>query len=197
MKINETIDLDQHVAAWKARYTDDFTYSDGRGAAFSPAVQAQESPFGSMGTGDIPGFTSLHHVLIANDFTGWMDECKSISETCYVGDWSWLNKWRVSGPDAIKCLEASSINGYKKFPIGKGRHFISVTPEGKMIADCIVFREGEDQFVLTGGINLAPGVTIRNEGFDVEIEDLTAKVFNYHIQGPNSGKVVEKLCGDR
>ena len=80
--------------------------------------------------------------------------------------------------------------------IGKGRHFISVTLDGKMIADRIVFREGEEQFVLTGGINLAPGVTILNESFDVEVEDLTAKVLNYHIQGPNSGKVVEKLCGE-
>ena len=196
MKINETIDLEQHVAAWKARYTDDFTYSDGTSPAFSPAVQAQASPYGSSGTGDIPGFTSLHHVLIANDFTGWMDECKSISETCYIGDWSWLNMWRISGPDAIKCLEASSINGYKKLPVGKGRHFISVGPDGKMIGDAIVFREGEERFFLTGAITLAPGAMLRPEGLDVQLEELTGTLFNYHVQGPNSTKVIEKVCGE-
>ena len=65
-----------------------------------------------------------------------------------------------------------------------------------MIGDGIVFREGEDRFLLTGGLMIAPGAMIRPDGFDVQLEELTAQMFNYHIQGPNSGKVMADLCGE-
>ena len=64
-----------------------------------------------------------------------MDECNAISKTGYIGDWSWLNKYRITGPDVIKCMEQGTINGYKKFPVGKGRHIVSVLPNGKMMGD--------------------------------------------------------------
>lgn len=196
MRITDKIDVAKMQAAWDARYNPETSFYGGCDVAFSSAVQAQISPYGNSGTGEMPTYASLHSVLIPFEFTGWMDESRSISETCYIGDWSWLNKFRMKGKDAVACMEASTINGYKKFPVGKGRHIISVTPDGKMIGDGIAFREAEDQFLLTGGQMVAPGAMIRNQGFDVELEDLTAAMFNFHIQGPNSKKVIEKVCGE-
>ena len=37
------------------------------------------------------------------EYTGWVDECMSWKETCYIGDWSPLsNKFLVKGRDALK-----------------------------------------------------------------------------------------------
>ncbi|WP_459761837.1 hypothetical protein [Alkaliphilus crotonatoxidans] len=55
-----------------------------------------------------------------------MDECNAIANTCYIGDWSWLHKFYLKGTDVFKCLEAGTINSYKNFPVGKGKHIISV-----------------------------------------------------------------------
>lgn len=196
MKVFDQIDLKRLHSSWRDRANPEVSYYGGREVAFSPAVQAQVSPFGNGGTGEMPTYASLHGVLIPFEYTGWLDESKAISESCYLGDWSWLNKFRIKGKDAIPCMEASTINGYKKFPVGKGRHIISVTPDGKMIGDGAAFREAEDQFLLTGGQMLVPGAMIRSEGFDVEVQDVTSDLFNFHLQGPNSGKVIQALCGE-
>lgn len=196
MKVFDQIDTERMKKAWMDRLNPEVSYYGGREVAFSPAVQAQVSPYGNSGTGEMPTYASLHSVLVPFEFTGWMDETRAISKSCYIGDWSWLNKFRVKGKDAIACMEASTINGFKSFPVGKGRHIVSVTPDGKMIGDGIAFREAEDQFLLTGGQMIVPGAMIRNEGFDVELQDVTADIFNFHIQGPNSGKVMQALCGE-
>ena len=196
MKVFDRIEKERLVDAWQKRMDPELATYGGREAAFSPAVQAQISPYGTTGTGLMPQYYQLHSILCGSEYTGWMDETASISKTCYIGDWSWLSKWRINGPDVIPCLERSTINGYKKFPVGRGRHIISVTPDGKMIGDGIAFREGEDQFLLTGGSMVAPGAMIQNEGFDVELEDLTAQLYNFHIQGPKSLELVNKLTGE-
>lgn len=196
MKVFERLDMEKVRKSWADRNDPNVSYYGGREVAFSPAVQAQVSPYGSGGTGEMPVFASLHGVLIPYEYTGWLDESRAITSSCYIGDWSWLNKFRIKGKDAIACMEASTINGYKKFPVGKGRHIISITPDGKMIGDGAAFREAEDQFLLTGGQMLVPGAMIRSEGLDVEVEDVTSDIFNYHIQGPNSAKVIEAVCGE-
>lgn len=40
------------------------------------------------------------------------------------------------------------------------------------------------------------GLMIRPEGCDVKVEDVTAEIFNYHVQGPVSTAVIEKLTGE-
>lgn len=196
VKIFDQIDMEQHSDAWKQRFNPEVSYYGGKGAAFSPGVQAQVSAYGTGGTGEMPAYAVLHGSFVPYQFTGWMDESRSIHETGYIGDWSWLNKMILSGPDSIKCLEQSTINGYRKFPVGKGRHIISITPNGKMIGDGIAFRLAEDKFMLTGGTMVAEGKMINTTGCDVEIEDVTEKYFNYHVQGPNSKATLEKLTGE-
>lgn len=103
---------------------------------------------------------------------------------------------RLTGPDAVKCLENSTINNYSNFPVSKGRHIIAITPDGKMIGDGIAFKEGEQAFLLTAGSTLEEGQMIKTSGLEVTLEDVTEKLYNFHIQGPNSRKVIEALCGE-
>ena len=195
MKVYETLDMEQVRKTWAEKDNPNLSYYGGKMPAFTPAVQGQES--GLDPNSGIQHYSALHNVFVTHEYTGWMDECSAISKTGYIGDWSWLCKVRITGPDVIRCMEQSTINGYKKFPVGRGRHIISVLPNGKIIGDGIAFREAEDQILITGGPMVKEGLMIRPEGCDVKIEDLTAEIFNYHVQGPVSPYVIEKLTGEK
>lgn len=196
MKITESINMQQHISAWKDRFNTEVSYYGGREVAFSPAVQAQVSPYGAISTGEMPEYHSLHGVLIANEYTGWMDECNSITNTCYIGDWSWLNKVLLKGPDVIKCMEASTINGYNKFPIGKGKHIISIREDGKMLGEGLAFRLSEDEILCTGGLTITEGQMLKTTGFNVEYKDITADEYIYHVQGPKTRTILEKASNE-
>lgn len=194
MKLYDALDMNALRESWAQKDNPELSVYGGKNLAFTPAVQGQNT--GMDPNSGIQHFSALHNVFVNHEYTGWMDECKAISETGYIGDWSWLCKVRITGPDVIKCMEQSTINGYKSFPIGKGRHIVSVLPNGKMIGDGIAFREAEDQILCTGGTMVKEELMIRPEGCDVKVEDVTAEIFNYHVQGPVSTAVIEKLTGE-
>ena len=195
MKLFDSLDMEQLRAAWAQKDNTELSYYGGKIPAFTPAVQGEQT--GMNPNSGIQHYAALHNVFVTHEYTGWMDECNAIHTTGYIGDWSWLNKFRITGPDVIKCLEQSTINGYKNFPVGRGRHIVSVLPNGKMIGDGIAFREAEDSVLLTGGTMITPGLMIRPEGCDIKVENLTAEIFNYHVQGPVSTAVIEKLTGEK
>ena len=194
MKVFDKLDMDQLRESWMKKDNMELSYYGGKIPAFSPAVQGQDT--GIDPNSGIQHYSALHNVFVTHEYTGWMDECNAITTTGYIGDWSWLCKMRITGPDVIACMEQSTINGYKKFPIGKGRHIVSVLPNGKIIGDGIAFRLGEDEILCTGGTMLKEGLMLHPEGCDVKLEDVTAEIFNYHVQGPVSAQVMEKLTGE-
>ncbi|MCF0230503.1 MAG: hypothetical protein HUJ76_12540, partial [Parasporobacterium sp.] len=196
MKIFDRLDTGRLDQSWADRFNPEVSIYNGKEAAFLPAVQAQVSPYGQVATGEMPVYAQLHSALLPYEFTGWLDEMKSITDTCYIGDWSWLEKVRISGPDAVKCLEASSINNIRNMKTGKAKHFVAVNHDGYITVDGIVFRESEDTFLVTGGLTVKAGEGIRTEGMDVTAQTLTSRIYNFHIQGPHSAKVIEKLCGE-
>ena len=194
MKLFDALDMNAVRASWANKDNQGLSYYGGKMPAFTPAVQGQET--GMDPNSGIQHYCGLHNVLCTYESTGWLDECSSISKTGYIGDWSWLCKVRITGPDAIRCIEQSTINGYRKFPVGRGRHIVSVLPNGKLIGDGIAFRERENQILCTGGTMLREGLMIHSEGCDVQVEDVTCEIFNYHVQGPVSTAVMEKLTGE-
>lgn len=194
MKLFDTLDMDAVRTSWAVKDHSELSVYGGKNPAFTPAIQGQDN--GMAPYSGISHYSALHNVLVTHEYTGWQDECLAISKTGYIGDWSWLNKIRITGPDVIKCMEQSTINGYKKFPVGRGRHIVSILPNGKLIGDGIAFREAENQVLCTGGTMIAEGLMIRTEGCDVTLEDLTGEIFNYHVQGPVSTAVINKVTGE-
>lgn len=196
MKITDIIDMNKHVESWNNRFNPEKSYLGGKDMAFSPGVQAQTSPGANPALGEMPLYHAIHGLYVGWEYTNWMDECNSIANTCYIGDWSWLNKVTLKGPDVIKCLEASTINGYKNFPIGKGKHMISIRPDGKMTGEGIAFRMSEDEILCTGGLTIQKGQALKIDGFNLEYEDISAKEYIYHVQGPKSKMILEKATGE-
>ena len=87
-------------------------------------------------------------------FTNWVEETLSWKEGCYLSASLSGNMADnvIEGPDAVKLLSHCLVNGFDldKFPVGKLKHGICVSPKGNITIDGLVFRDGPDKFTLNG-----------------------------------------------
>ena len=127
------------------------------------------------------------------EFTDWIDESMSWKRTCSIGDWSWIWERRFKGPDAMRLLRDTVINGFKKFDILQSKHATHVNNDGKIIAEGILTRVGEEGIVLVGGGSFWVDYVRRQGNYDVvsEHEDW----YNFQVAGPNTLALLEEVSG--
>lgn len=196
MKITEKIDAVRYAEAWRAAMAEDKSWLADSEVALSPAAQAQALPEGLQSTGPMPHLSPMHGMYNAWEFAGWKEEALAITQSGYIGDWTYLRKMHIKGPDVIECLKRSTIMKFNKFPVGKGKHVIFVREDGKIIVDALAFRLAEDEVLVTGGQPVAVNDVIKADGLDVTVTDITYQDFEYHVQGPISREVLEKATGE-
>lgn len=194
MKVTDVIDASRYAQAWKAALAGDKSWMYDSEVALSPGAQAQMLPDGVESTaGNLPLLAPIHNMYNAYEFSGWKQEAMSIVKTGYIGDWTYLRKMKLKGPDVIECLKKSTIQKFNKFPVGKGKHILFVREDGKIIVDGIAFRLAEDEILCTGGMPIAENNVIKTDGLNVTVEDCTTEEFEFHVQGPVSQAVMEKV----
>ncbi|MCD8331721.1 MAG: hypothetical protein LUB63_04205 [Oscillospiraceae bacterium] len=196
MRITQKIDAARYAQAWRAAVEEDKSWLYDSEVALSPAAQAQALPEGVQSTGSMPHLSPMHGMYNAWEFAGWKTEAMSITKTGYIGDWTYLRKIRLKGPDVIECLKRSTITKFEKFPVGKAKHTLFVREDGKLIVDALTFRLAENEVQVTGGQPVAVNHVFLCDGLDITIEDVTYREFEYHVQGPVSKAVLEKATGE-
>src|SRR5438874_2503931 len=116
-----------------------------RPPAFTPAAAAQESYSQS----------SIMLKFISQwlpwQYTDYHDESMSFHESAYLGDWSSLPKFHVSGPDATAFLDAYCANSFRVFEPGQIKHSIQTNEDGKIVGEGILYRLEDGSFRYTGG----------------------------------------------
>src|SRR5271168_3508099 len=55
---------------------------------------------------------------------------------------------RVAGPDAAAFLQGLLTNDIEKLPKGQSCYAALLTPQGKILFDFLVFKRGEDEFLI-------------------------------------------------
>lgn len=130
------------------------------------------------------------------EYTGWIDESMSWKETCYVGDWSPLNKFLVKGPDALKFLSDIAVNSLAKFAIGQAKHIIMCNRAGKVITEGVCMRLAEDEFVYSAGTVHWPAFMFEKGNYNATAQQLEREEFIIQVQGPSSLFVLEKVTGE-
>lgn len=123
-------------------------------------------------------------------FTDWVEEERSWKETCYIGNWSRATPTlRYTGPDVLRLFADCSVNTMNKFAIGQSKHIIHTNRDGKVVEEGILTRTGEEE-VLAYSTFWADHWR-RNGDYKVEMEFVEED--KYHVQGPNSLYILEKL----
>lgn len=130
------------------------------------------------------------------EYTGWIDESSSWKDGCYLGDWSFLDELRVSGPDALRLFSDFAVNSFAKFELGQAKHIICCSKAGKVIGEGILMRRAEEEFEFQALGPVTPWLefNLKKGGYQAAAAASISK-FKFQVSGPKSLSVLEKLVG--
>ncbi len=131
-------------------------------------------------------------------------ECLAVRNSVGMMDASTLGKIEIKGKDAAKFLNMMYTNPFLKLPIGKARYGLMLGEDGMVIDDGVTLRLGEDHFYMhttTGGAAhiytwLERWAQTEWPEMEVFFTSVTDQWATTAVVGPNSRKVLEKLCQD-
>jgi vanillate/3-O-methylgallate O-demethylase len=158
----------------------------------SPAAPAQAETNASQIWGHInAGY------LVAYEYTRWWKESLALRNAAVIGDWSWLNKTRVRGPDAFRFMNHATVKDLSRQTVGQIVYTPMTNIEGKVAIEGLTLKLAEDEYLFTQSAGLKWFEYLREKtGMRVEFEDVTPDYTCYALQGPRSTEVLEALGGE-
>ncbi len=139
-------------------------------------------------TGDI-------NILMPWQYNGWQAETFAWKNSAYLSAnlSGTMPDQLIKGPDAERLMSENFVNGFTldKFPVGKGKHIVGVSPKGNVISHGLGLRTAEDEFHVYSVVPFVMMLTNNGE-YDVEPQTYDhTKDFVYQIAGPRSLEIVE------
>ena len=135
--------------------------------------------------------------LQAFEFTGWRDETISWKETCYLhAGLNATHTLKIKGADTFKFLHRICVNSFEKFPIGSIKQGVMCNSKGLVTDTGVILRIGEDEVISYWMMSMLSAFNSGVYGkYEIEIENLTGKVFLLQIAGPTSINTLESATG--
>lgn len=110
-----------------------------------------------------------------------------IRNTCATYDICPMQKYMISGPDALAMLDRMVTRDVSKLKVDRVTYVCWCTDEGRMVDDGTIFRLGDDRFMLTCGSPCLAWLRKSCLGFDdLSVEDMTERYAALSLQGPTS-----------
>lgn len=135
--------------------------------------------------------------LTAYEYTRWWKESRALRNAAILGDWSWLNKVRVTGPDAASFMNYATVTDLTRQDIGQVMFTPMVNTNGHVALEGLTFRRGEAEYLFSQSGAYSWFAHLKEvTGADVTLEDVTADYTCYAVQGPRSTDVVEAVTGE-
>jgi glycine cleavage system aminomethyltransferase T len=135
--------------------------------------------------------------LFAYEYTRWWKESRALRNAAVLGDWSWLNKTRVRGPDALRFMNYATVKDLSRQQTGQIVYTPMVNAEGKVAIEGLTLKLADDEYLFTQSGALKWLEFLRDAtGMKVEFEDVTPDYTCYALQGPRSTDVLEALTGE-
>jgi aminomethyltransferase len=156
--------------------------------------------------------TPLHAVHVAAgarmvDFAGWempvqytgvLDEHQAVRTRAGLFDVSHMGEVSVRGPQALDFLQHVTCNDVARLVPGRIQYSALMTEAGTFVDDLLVYRLAADAFlVVVNAGNVAKDLATleaRARGFDVEVEDHSARYALLAVQGPRALPIVGALA---
>ena len=119
---------------------------------------------------------------------------QALRNTAIIGDWSWLNKVLVTGPDAGSFLNFATVKDISRQQIGQIMYTPMVNEDGKVAIEGLTLRLGENEYMFSqsGAQSWLPQLH-RMTDFDVTLEDVTPDYTCYALQGPRALDILEAV----
>jgi glycine cleavage system aminomethyltransferase T len=174
---------------WKSQYEWQTPLFEGRTWVVGPAAAAQER----RGAGRWSGVPPLMTPLV---YTHWYEETLVPSLTGYIGDWSFLDKFVVKGPDAVAFLDFVGTNSHARLEPGRVIHHMECDENGKMASEGILYRTDEDEYVFMSGEGFWTKHVFDRGDWDADGRLITPDLFVFTVQGPQSLAALEQATGE-
>ncbi|MFK0074342.1 glycine cleavage system aminomethyltransferase GcvT [Arthrobacter woluwensis] len=140
------------------------------------------------------------------DFGGWqmplkygseLAEHHAVRQAAGLFDLSHMGEVWVEGPGAGAFLDYALVGKLSAIAEGKAKYSLICQEDGGIIDDLIVYRRGEDKFLVVPNAGNAPVVAEelqqRAEGFDVTVTNASADISLIAVQGPNAEAILLTL----
>jgi aminomethyltransferase len=152
--------------------------------------------------------TAFHQVQEARGATfmeegGWLwsvsfgdpdAEYRAVREGVGMWDVSPLNKWDVTGPDALEAAQRVHSNDILGMDVGQVRYGAFLDEDGLLVDDGTVFKHADDHlWLMTNGMDRAEYLDEATKGLDVSVEYIAPELPNMQIQGPRSRELMRTL----
>jgi len=145
------------------------------------------------------------------DFGGWQMPLKYSSELAEhhavrkaagLFDLSHMGEVWVTGPDAAAFLDYALVGKISAMPVGKAKYSLICDEDGGIIDDLITYRrpaaqDGTDVFLVVPNAGnaavVAAALQERAAGFDVVVDDASARTSLVAVQGPKAQELLLRL----
>ncbi|WP_446039565.1 glycine cleavage system aminomethyltransferase GcvT [Streptomyces sp. SID1121] len=151
---------------------------------------------------------AVHRALGATmtDFAGWdmplrygseRDEHLAVRTRAGLFDLSHMGEITVTGPQAAQLLDHALVGNIGAVAVGRARYTMICQEDGGIVDDLIVYRLGEDEYMIVANASNAQTVldalTTRAAGFDAEVRDDRDAYALLAVQGPESPGILRSL----
>jgi aminomethyltransferase len=139
-------------------------------------------------------------------FAGWQMPVRYGSETAEhnavrraagLFDLSHMGEIAVTGPGAGAALDYALTGQLSVVPPGRARYTMICAPDGGVLDDLVVYRQGEQEFLVIANASntaaVAAALTDRAAGHDAEVADLTGDYALIAVQGPAAAGILAPL----
>lgn len=137
------------------------------------------------------------------DFAGWqmpvryaseLAEHRAVREAAGLFDLSHMGEIEVTGRQAAAALDYALVGNLSAVKVGRARYTMMCDPEGGVLDDLVVYRLGEERFLVVANAantNVVTGELVRRAGsFDAGVIDRSADTALIAVQGPRAGDIV-------
>lgn len=117
-----------------------------------------------------------------------------VRNSCATYDICAMQKYYISGKDAMVMLNRMVTRDISKMGIGRVTYLCWCTDDGRVIDDGTIFRIEEDKYMLSSGSPCLAWLRKSSFGYkDVTITDMSEEIAALALQGPTSCEVLKKM----
>jgi len=139
----------------------------------------------------VRSWTSWNGYQTARVFDTLAAEYFAIRSSCSVMDMTAMEKYRVTGPDALKFLNRLVVRDISKLKPGRVTYVLWCNDEGRVLDDGTIFHLGDAGYRLCSQHHQLDWLLISSLGMNVTIEQETHDVAALSVQGPTSYSVLK------
>lgn len=131
------------------------------------------------------------------EYSGIREEHRAVRERAGLFDVSHMGEFEVEGKDALAYLQRLTTNDVSKLETGRVQYSAMLTPQGAFVDDLLVYRRGENRYLLVVNAGNTPKDFAHAERiakeYDVHLRDASDEYALLALQGPRAEEILAPL----